>query len=91
MKLINYLAKRQEHKELRLQLKEVKDDIDINVQVYSQSLEKEIRQSCIKSHTELKEKRLSLEKELREIFKNQIDPPVKSGPDLNSGRGGPDD
>ncbi len=85
MKLIDYLAKRQRHKELRLQLKETRDDIDINAQVHTESLDKKIKQSCIKIHVELKEKRRSLEKELREIFKDQ------SGPDQNTGRGGPDD
>ncbi len=91
MKLIDYLAKRQRHKELRLQLKETRDDIDMNSQVYVESLDKKIKQSCIKIYNGLKEKKLSLEKELREIFKDQIDPPVISGPDQNTGRGGPDD
>ncbi len=91
MKLINYLAKRQHHKELRLQLKEVKDEMDISAQVYVQALDKGVKRSCIRKYDELKEKRRSLEKELREVFKEQLDPPVKSGPDWNTGRGGPDD
>lgn len=90
MKLIDYLAKRQQHKELRQQLKEIKDDIGINAQVYSQSPEKGIKESCIRSSIKLREKQLSLEKELREIFK---DHPKKEDVtwNTNEGRGGPDD
>ncbi len=85
MKLIDYLAKRQQHKELRQQLKEVKDDRGINAQVYSESLKKETKESCVKVSIKLKEKQLSLEKELREVFKDQISHPE------NDRRGGPDD
>ncbi len=85
MKLIDYLARRQRHKELRLQLKETRNDIDMNAQVYGESLDKGVKRACIKIYDRLQEKRLSLEKELREIFKDQ------SGPDQNTGRGGPDD
>ena len=94
MKLIDYLAKRQHHKELRLQLKEIKEDISINAQVYSQSPDKGIKESCIRASIKLREKQLSLEKELREVFKdlvNEFEKDIHDGPDLNSGRGGPDD
>jgi hypothetical protein len=94
MKLIDYLAKRQRHKELRQQLKEVKDDIGINAQVYSESSDKGIKESCVRTSTKLREKQLSLEKELREVFKDQTDHPKngrRDGPDWNDGRGGPDD
>jgi ribosomal protein L9 len=86
MKLIDYLAKRQRHKELRQQLKDVKYDIGLNCQVYSEASNKKMKESCIRESIKLKKQQLSLEEELREVFKDQI-----GGPDLNSGRGGPDD
>ena len=91
MKLIDYLAKRQQHKKLRQQLKEVKDDIGINAQVYSQSPEKGIKESRIRASIKLREKQLSLEKELREIFKDQIDLLKKEIFLGNERRGGPDE
>ena len=72
MKLVDYLAKSKRYKELRRQLKEAKNDLKLNVEVfgiYGNSWDNAMKQTCIERSIELNKNIKFLEQELREIFK----------------------